>query len=136
MSSISTTSLSSGSGLDVDSIVSQLIEVERAPERIWQAQKQLLQQQASALNAIKSRLSTLETNMDTLKDVLGAFSQNLVSSSDQSVLTATSDSTAVQGEHSVVVTALASRAAFYSNAIATSSTTIESGCFTLKVGNA
>lgn len=136
MSSLSTTSLTSGSGLDVDSVVSQLIDVERAPEKIWQAQQQLLQQQASALTSLNTKLGLLDTTMDSLKDVMGVFSKNIVTSSDESVLSATADSTAVAAQHSVVVTNLASKASFYSNALASSSTTIASGSFSIKVGTA
>lgn len=125
---------SSGSGIDVESIVSQLIEVERGQERIWQAQQKVLQQQSVALTDLKTRLGTLDTNIDTLKDVLGAFSQNLASSSDNSTLTATADSTATQGQHSIKVSSLASQASWYTNALPSDSTEIASGTFQLKVG--
>jgi flagellar hook-associated protein 2 len=132
---ISSSSASSGSGIDVEAIVSQLIEVARGPERIWQSQQHVLQQQAAALNDLKTRLGTLDTNVNTLKDVFGAFSQNLASSSDTSIVTATADSNAISGQHSVKVTSLATKAQWYSDALANGSAVIPSGTFQLKVGS-
>lgn len=136
MSSFSTSSVTSGSGIDVDAVVSQLIEVERAPERTWQAQQKRLQSEATALNNLSSRLSALDSSMDSLKDVLGAFSKTLVTSSDDSLVTATGDSNAAAGTHAVVVSNLATKASYYSNALASSSTIISSGSLSIKVGTA
>jgi len=129
-------SATSGSGIDVDSIVSAMIDAERAPERIWQSQQYLLQTQAAALSDIQTKLGGLDSAVTDLRDVLGVFSENTATSSDDGVLTASADSTAVAASHSIKVTSLASNAAYYSNALASSTTTIASGTFIITAGAA
>lgn len=134
MTTIDTSNTSSG--IDVESVVSQLIEVERGPERLWQAQQSLLKLQASALSDLKTKLGSLDTSIDTLKDILGVFAQNLVTSSNDSVISATASSEAAAGQHVIEVSSLATRASYYSDPLASGSTEINSGSFQLKVGDA
>jgi flagellar hook-associated protein 2 len=124
------------SGIDVESIVSQLIETERAPERLWKAQQQLLQLQASAPSDLNSKLGSLDSSVDSLRDISGAFAQNLVTSSNASVVSATAASDAAAGQHLVAVSSLATRSSFYSDPLASGSTPISSGSFQLQVGSA
>ena len=133
-SSVNMSTATSGSGIDVDAIVSAMIDAERAPERIWQSQQYLLQAQAAALNDIQSRLKNLDSAVSDIRDVLGVFSENLATSSEESLLSASADSTAVAAAHTIKVTSLATNASYYSNALASSSTVIVSGSFTITAG--
>lgn len=72
MSSTSATGTSSlaisglASGFDWQSLVSQLVEVERAPETRLQNQQTTLQQQNNALTSIKTELSVLQNAVTVL----------------------------------------------------------------------
>ena len=113
-STIDSTTLSGSTGLDVGATVAQLMQTERIPERQWQAQQQTIAAQASALREFNNRLETLETRANTLKDITGAFGQFTAESSDESVFSATADSTAAAGDHIVSVTQLATVSSLYS----------------------
>ena len=50
------TSASSGTGIDVTAVVNQILDSERAPEKIWQQQQSDLTLQATELKTINSIL--------------------------------------------------------------------------------
>ena len=126
---------SSSGGVDVTSTVAQLIDVERAPERIWQQQQLTLQTQKAALNQLSGLVSTLEDKLNALKDPVGAFTARVATSSQSSIVTASAAAGAVAGNHVVVVNNLASTGAWYSAAAATSTTPLAAGSFDLQVGS-
>ncbi len=113
--SLASSSLSSGTGLDVGATVDQLMIAERAPERLLQSQQQTLSAQASALRDLNNRLETLETRINTLKDITGAFGQMNATSSNESVFSATAGTSASAGDHLISVTQLATVASQYSD---------------------
>ena len=49
-------------GIDVTSVVDQIIQSESAPEQFWQQQKTQFQQQASVLNNLQTSLGALKDN--------------------------------------------------------------------------
>src|SRR3954470_9019758 len=100
---IGSSTLSSGSGIDVDTIVSNMVEAERAPERVWQTQQLRLQAQQAALNQLNSNLLTLDSRMDDMKDFMGVFASFSTPASDSSIVTATASAGASSGQHSVQV---------------------------------
>lgn len=103
----SITSAGIGSGLDVASLVSQLVSAERAPAqtRIDSAQSKI-NVQLSALGAFKSALADLQTKTKALMSggVLGALK---ATSSNTEVFTATATSRATAGSYDVEVVSLA-----------------------------
>jgi len=105
------------SGIDVSTVVSELMQVERQPEVQLQNQQSTISSQVSALTSIGSQLTTLYNSVNSLTDVLGAFSQNTTGSSDSSIVSATADSTAVAGTHTVTVDKLATTSSSYSGYI-------------------
>jgi flagellar hook-associated protein 2 len=136
MSSIDSSTLSGSTGLDVGATVDQLMQVERAPEQLWKVQQQTLSAQASALRDLNARLETMETRVNTLKDISGVFGQMTAESSNESVLTATADSSAASGDHVISVTQLATTASQYSEPAATSSAaTFTAGSLQIRVGS-
>lgn len=95
-----------GSGLDVNSIVSQLMSLERRPLDLLDKQSANLSSQISAYGQLKSALSTFQTAMQGLSSA-DKFQVYTATSSDQTIFSATADKTAVAGNHSIDVLALA-----------------------------
>lgn len=104
MATISSTGI--GSGLDVNSIVSQLVALEKKPLKALQAKATIVQGQISAFGQIQSQISAF-------KDVVTKISAPTVwgarnaSSSNASAATITATATANAGSISVDVDALA-----------------------------
>ena len=125
---------SSSSGIDVNSTVAQLIDIERAPERQWQQQQSTLQVQTASINALSSLVSSLEDKLNALKDPIGAFTARTAASSQSNIVTASVAAGAAAGNHVVVVNSLATTGSWYTNAVASSTTPLAAGSFTLQVG--
>ncbi len=132
---LNSTSSSSGSGLDVTAVVNQILDAARAPERLWQRQQSGLAAQTNALNSINSSLTALQTAMQALSDVSGVVASKVATSSQAGILTASAQPDAASGVHLITVTSLATTAASYTDALATSNTTFQTGVITLQVGN-
>lgn len=95
-----------GSGLDVQSIVSQLMEIERQPLQRLQFKQTQLEAQISAYGQLSSTLSTFQTAMDDLGS-LDALKVFTTSSSNADVIDLTSSSSANLGTFSIEVLRLA-----------------------------
>ncbi len=95
-----------GSGLDVTSIVSQLMEVEQLPLQRLNQQEAVVQAEISAYGLLKGGLSSLQDTLAKLKDAL-TFQATNATSSDTDVLTVSSDTDAVASSYSVTVNRLA-----------------------------
>lgn len=123
-----------GSGLDVNSIVSQLVQAEKQP-----AQNQINNQQASitsqsqALGQLSSLLTSLQTSLASLANG-SAFSTYTATSSDTAVLTASAGSTAVPGSYAIEVQQLAAAQKMTSAAFATGAA-VGTGSLTVSVGS-
>lgn len=97
-----------GSGLDVESIISELMTLERRPLELLQAKQSTYEAQLSAYGKLKSALATFQDAMDELGS-LSAFQVYTAASSDESVFTATAASSAQPGSFSLEVVRLAER---------------------------
>jgi len=126
---------STSSGIDVTSAVSQILQADRAPEQRWQSQQQTIAQQTSALNQLNSSAAALSDSLDVLQDPAGALMAGSISSTDPSLVTATAAAGTAAGTHLVVVQNLATTAAWYSDAVASSTTSFTPGSFDLTVGS-
>jgi flagellar hook-associated protein 2 len=104
-------------GIDVSTVVNELMQVERQPEVQLQNQQTTINSQVSALTSISSQLTALYTSVNTLKDFNGAFSQNTTGSTNSAIVSASADSTATAGTHTVVVSKLATTSSSYSGYI-------------------
>jgi flagellar hook-associated protein 2 len=125
----------SGSGIDVDSVVSQIEAGERAPETNLKNEQSTIQTQETDLGDINTDLSSLLTSVQALTDPTGALASQTATSSDTSVLSATATSSAVTGNHTITVTNLATTGSWYSAALTDSTTaTFTPGDLTLTVG--
>jgi flagellar hook-associated protein 2 len=105
------------SGIDVSTVVSELMQLQRQPEVQLQNQQSTIKDQVTALNTISTQLTALYTSVNTLKDIFGAFSQNSTGSSDSAIVSAVADRTAVAGTHTVVISKLATTSSSYSSYI-------------------
>ena len=91
-----------GSGLDVTSIVSQLMEVERLPLQRLGQREAVVKAEISAYGTLKGGLSSLQDSLAKLKDAL-TFQATVSTSSDSEVLDVSSDTDAVASSYSVTV---------------------------------
>jgi flagellar hook-associated protein 2 len=121
--SLNPATLLSGQGLDVSSLVSQILSESSGQLTEWQGEQTTLQSQASDLAVINSALTNLATAVTALADPSGALTAQSATSSDTSVLGATADTTAVAGTHTIAVSNLATAGAVYTNEFAGGATT-------------
>jgi flagellar hook-associated protein 2 len=98
------------SGFDWQSLVSQLVEVERAPETRLQSQQSIILQQNNALGSIKTELSVLQNAVALLKDP-SFFDSRTAASSDATLASATAAAGTAMGTYSFNVSQLATAAA-------------------------
>ncbi len=95
-----------GSGLDVESIVGQLMSLERRPLMALQQREVEHHSELSAFGRLKGAISSFKTAMEGLGDV-EKFQIFSASSSDSEVLSAAAGSSSAQGVFSIDVTRLA-----------------------------
>ena len=126
---------SSSSGINVTSAVEAAVSALSQPEYQWESQQQGLETQTNDLTQIQTDVDTLQSSLSALSDPTGALSSMTVTSSDTSVVNATAANGSVAGTHTVVVNNVATAASWYSNAVASSSTTLAAGSFTIQVGS-
>ena len=115
--------------------VQSIIQSEQGPEQLMQQQVSTLSDQATALGTISTQLQSLQTAVFALNDFQGALAAKTTSSSNSGVATATADSTAAAGSHTVVVNNLATTSSAYSSTLTDGDTTFATGSFTLQVGS-
>src|SRR5581483_10068011 len=128
-------STSTGDGIDVTSIVNQILDSERGPVKLLQSQQSQIASETAVLNRLSLNLSALEDKVNNLKNITDGLSRMVATSSQESVFTASALSSATAGSHVVVVSQLATTSSAYSNALANSSTTFATGTLSLQVGS-
>ena len=131
-------SLGVGSGLDLGSLVSGLLEAERAPVANRLAVKeQNLSAELSAFGLLRSSLAQFQSSLSGLQSAT-AFNAKDISLSNDSVFSASVEDFADVGNYSVEVTALAKAQSLASNA-ASAFTTVDDvigeGTLTIQFGS-
>jgi flagellar hook-associated protein 2 len=126
---VSTISISGGS-LDVATLVSQLMTVERQPLSRLESKENQLQARLSAYGRVQSALSTLQSALATLSRA-GSFTPSTAVVSG-SAAGASATSAAPSGSYSIAVSQLARGQSTVSLQVATSTTAIGSGTLTLR----
>ncbi|RDH85110.1 MAG: hypothetical protein DIZ78_11900 [endosymbiont of Escarpia spicata] len=111
-----------GSGLDVNSIVDQLMALEQIPIQKLQSKEADFLTQISAYGALRGSLSSFQSTVDKLNGFsgIGLFS---ASSADEAVFTVNADNDAAAGSYDIVVQALAESHKMGSASFADSDTT-------------
>lgn len=96
-----------GSGVDISSLVNQLIKAEGEPKLQRLASKEAgFQAEISAFGSLKSALSSFSSSLSGLNDI-SAFQLRTATSSDQAIFSASADATAVANQYGVEVVQLA-----------------------------
>lgn len=112
-----------GSGIDTQSIVSQLMQVESVPLRRLQARKQEVQARNLLYSGLRERVNTFRDAVNSLQQA-AVYTAIKASSSDSAVATVSADSTAAVGGFSLAVSKLAQGEKFVSSAFASASTAL------------
>lgn len=97
------------SGFDWSSLVDQLAEAERAPQKVLTNQQTTIKQQNSAYNTLQSQLELMQTAVDALSDS-DLYDGRTANSSNTGVATATAQSGATKGTYNFNITQLATNA--------------------------
>ena len=127
MATSSVASTSAGT-LDVPSLVSQLMTVERQPINTLNTKVATDQTKISDFGAIKSLVSGFQTAIQSLNTSLQA---NSVTSSDTSIVSATASSSAAPGTYSLNVTTLAQAQSLAAAGRASDTSAISTGASTV-----
>jgi flagellar hook-associated protein 2 len=125
-----------GSGLDVNSIVTQLMAVEKAPLTKLQTTATTMQTQLSAFGQMQSLVSALHDAAAPLFNA-DSFALTTATSSDSASVSAGSTVDAVPGTYTVAVSALASGQATVSASgqFADANATVGTGAITISLGS-
>ncbi len=102
----SITSLGVGSGLDLESLVQNLVSAEARPIQLLESRKVNLDLKISGFGQIQSALSAFQASVSAL-NTPAAFRGVSASSSDDSIFTTAASQSAVTGSNTVEVTQLA-----------------------------
>jgi flagellar hook-associated protein 2 len=132
----SVTSTGIGSGLNINAIVQSLTAAYGAAQQNnITAQEDSLNAQVSAFGTFSNALSTLQATLATLENP-GTLAGFATSVADQTIASATADSTAVAGSYTLEVQNLATAGILTSGPQLTAATPIGTGTLTISVGGA
>ncbi len=116
--SLNPATILSGQGIDVSSVVQQIISEQSGQLSVWQGQQTTFATQDGLLEGEENNLTNLQTAVAALADPTGALTAQAATSANAGVVTATAQSTAIAGTHQIVVTSLATTGTLYTNAVA------------------
>lgn len=126
-------SATSGGGIDVAGIVSQLMTAERQPLAALSTREASYQSKISALGTVKSALSAFQSAARSLSD-LSATPSNTTASSDSTLFTATASSAAAIGTHTIEIGNLAQAQKLAATGQTDTTTAIGTGTLTFDFG--
>ncbi len=122
------------SGLDTDSIISQLMDLERRPIVQLQQKEAAYQSKITALGLVKGAMSELKSSVEALKDTDGFISYR-ATSSNSDIISVSADDNIQPGNYSITVSQLASAQQVRSAAFTGSDVTVGTGTLSIQVGN-
>lgn len=134
MATGSITSAGLGSGIDVESLVTKLMALERAPIEQLQTKETSVKTQLSAYGTLKSSLSALQDAATALQ-TREQFASNTANVADATIASATVDSTVTAGSYSLEVAKLAQTEKVRSTGYASATATIPTGTLQIDLGN-
>lgn len=134
----SVTSLGSGSGLPLESLVTKLMTVESIPLKTLQTRANSYQTKVSAMGSLRSVLASLQTaakgmTANTGQKAADKFAAYTAKITNADVGTATASTGAVAGKYSLEVSALAKSQQLTSSTYTNSSTVVSASGGTLKL---
>jgi len=121
--SLNPSTILSGQGIDVSSLVQQIISEQSGQLTVWQEQQTTLATQEGLLEGQENNLTNLQTAVAALASPTGALTAQAATSSNTGVLTAAAGNTAVTATHQIVVTNLATAGTLYTDPIAAGANT-------------
>jgi len=122
------------SGMDTESLITQMMEIEQRPILLLQQREAAYQAKISGLGSLKSVLSELQSAVGDLKDADNFVSYS-ASSSDTGVLTVSSSDSAAPGTYNVTVNQLARAQQVRSASFIGGDAAVGSGTLTLQLGS-
>lgn len=122
-----------GSGLDVESIVTQLMAVEQQPLAQLQERAEKVQTTLSEVGKLQSHFSALQDKSRALTS-LTLWNSASATSADTSAVTASTSGSAAAGSYAVQVNRLATAQNLTSSALSSSSATLSAGSLTIELG--
>lgn len=123
-----------GSGLDINSIVSQLMAVEQQPLTVLATKEASYQAKLSAFGSLKGALSSLQTAAQSLKNA-STFTAKSASTADSTVATASAGTTATAGTYDIAITTLAkAKSVNTTDTSFTATDTFEAGSIAFTIG--
>src|SRR6266704_2888998 len=133
-SSAQTSSSSSlGNGIDVQGTVGSIMQAARRPEALMQQQQTSLNTQSTALQSINANLLDLQNKVQALTEFTGQLGARTVTSSNNNLVTGTSDGSAALTNHQIIVNNLATTSSFYTNTVTNGSTALATGSFDIAI---
>lgn len=130
----SITSLGIGSGLNIQDIVTKLVDAERAPTQARiVSQRDDLQAKLSGFGQIKNDLASLRDALKNLKSPI-FWQRRQASASDPEVLTATASAVAREGTYQITVNQTATSHAVATGAFASVDEVVGAGTLTIRFG--
>lgn len=124
-----------GSGLDIESLILQLVAAEGQPASLRLSTTEAkLQADLSAFGTLKSALSTFQTSVQALKD-LSSFQARKTTSSHTDLFTVSADSSAVVGSFSIKVDQLAQAAKMRSGDFTADTAVLGAGTLAIGLGS-
>jgi len=128
------TSTGIATGLDVESLVSSLVNAELGPvEKNIITRKSSFESKITSYGQVKSLLSEFQTvskSIGTLSD----FTALTATNSDDKVLDITTSATAIENDYNISVASLATRQSLSSSSAATTADVLGTGSLTFRVG--
>ncbi len=123
------------SGIDYNSMIEQIIELERQPITLKETRQTAYKTKISKYGELSSLLDKLKTASDALKTATG-FASRTAEAGDATVFNATASASATEGNYTVVVAKLAQAHRMASSPVASGDTAVASGSgnFSFRVG--
>jgi flagellar hook-associated protein 2 len=128
------TSTGIGSGLDVNSIVTQLMALESRPLTLLQRAESSLNTRMSAIGTLQSRMAGLRDASNALTSV-SLWNQTIATSSNAAAVRVSTTTGAAAGSYAVQVQALASAQTLASQSFASSTAEVGAGTLSIELGS-
>ena len=126
-------SIGIGSGLDINSIITQLIAVERVPLTQLQTEATAMQTKLSTYGRVQSSLTALRDAASALTKS-DTWSQTVGTSSDASAVAVTTSTSTAAGQYAIQVSALASVQSNVSSTYASADSLVGEGTLHIQLG--
>lgn len=124
-----------GSGLDIESLVSQLVAAERSPVESRLVNREAsLTAELSGLGSLKNAVAAFQSGFSSL-NTLATFGQKGATSSNSDTVTASASQNAAAGDYSIAVLQLASAHSLASGTYDSATSEVGTGTITIRFGS-